>query len=68
MNHCNHRLVFVLFFLDIKYNAEKDKKQKFEAKQRTLQRVEDAKTKEKEKDKGTKQIEVLRLCRDNDEC
>ncbi|XP_030829188.1 vacuolar protein sorting-associated protein 13C isoform X3 [Strongylocentrotus purpuratus] len=36
---------------DIKYNAEKDKKQKFEAKQRTLQRVEDAKTKEKEKDK-----------------
>ncbi|XP_071479699.1 intermembrane lipid transfer protein VPS13A-like [Diadema antillarum] len=36
---------------DIKYNAEKDEKQKFEAKQRTLQRVEEAKKKEKEKDK-----------------
>lgn len=44
--------------IDIKYNAEKDKKQKFEAKQRTLQRVEDAKAKEKEKekDKGTNSL------------
>ncbi|XP_072019770.1 intermembrane lipid transfer protein VPS13A-like [Amphiura filiformis] len=36
---------------DSKYNAEKDEKQKFEAKQRTLQRVEDAKKKEEEQGK-----------------
>ncbi|XP_038046817.1 vacuolar protein sorting-associated protein 13C-like isoform X3 [Patiria miniata] len=37
---------------DIKYDAEKDAKQKFEVKQRTLQRVEDTKQKEKEREEG----------------
>ncbi|XP_022087078.1 vacuolar protein sorting-associated protein 13A-like [Acanthaster planci] len=37
---------------DIKYDAEKDAKQKFEAKQRILQHVEATKQKEKEKEEG----------------
>ncbi|XP_071787909.1 intermembrane lipid transfer protein VPS13A-like isoform X9 [Asterias amurensis] len=44
--------VLVVPNADIKYDAEKDSQQKFEAKQRTLQMVEDTKQKEKEREEG----------------
>ena len=57
----NHAFCFKTH-LDIKYDAEKDIKQKFEAKQRTLQRVEDAKKKEAEQGKGKfKSISAAKL-------
>ena len=57
----NYYLFCSSFHTDIKYDAEKDAKQKFEAKQRTLQRVEDAKKKQEEQGKGENQMVMVNL-------